>query len=173
MVRWPERYGVWLLLGAMTVLLAMLAALQYHWTGEIGRAEADRQRTRLERASQRFARELGHEVGQAMSAFARPDRPRDGDSEPFGESRHEPCTDIGSVRCSGVGRVVEQHGGRAVPDHGAEKIGSDSGDVRESMDQHDPARQHCARVGCNQVRRAPQQGRGAPSPEQLRALGDP
>jgi signal transduction histidine kinase len=63
---------MWLVVGVLVVLLALLAALQYHWTGEIGRAEADRQRARLDRASQRFARELGRELGLAMMAF-RPD----------------------------------------------------------------------------------------------------
>jgi signal transduction histidine kinase len=59
----------------------VLAALQYRWTGEIGRAEADRQRTRLERAAQRFARELGRELGQATMAF-RPEPPGRGSVDP-------------------------------------------------------------------------------------------
>jgi signal transduction histidine kinase len=68
---------MWLVVGVLVVLLALLAALQYHWTGEIGRAEGDRQRTRLERASQRFARELGRELGQTMMAFRPEFRGRD------------------------------------------------------------------------------------------------
>ncbi len=60
---------MWLVVAVLIVLLGLLAGLQYHWTGEIGRAEADRQRARLERASQRFARELGREMSQVMMAF--------------------------------------------------------------------------------------------------------
>jgi signal transduction histidine kinase len=72
MVRWPREYGVWLLVGALAVLLALLAALQYHWTGEIGRAEGERQRRRLERAAQRFDTELSRELGRVLRFF-RPD----------------------------------------------------------------------------------------------------
>jgi signal transduction histidine kinase len=66
---------MWLVVGVLVVLLGLLAALQYHWTGEIGRAEGERQRARLVRASQRFARELGRELGLAMMAFRPEFRP--------------------------------------------------------------------------------------------------
>jgi signal transduction histidine kinase len=81
MVRWPREHGVWLLVGALAILLGILAVLQYRWTGEIGRAEADRQHARLERASQRFARDLGRELGQVVGAF-RPEMPGPGASDP-------------------------------------------------------------------------------------------
>lgn len=81
MVRWPRERGVWLLVGALAVLLGVLAALQYHWIGEIGRAEAERQRTRLERAAQRFARELGRELAQPMMIL-RPEPPGRGPLDP-------------------------------------------------------------------------------------------
>jgi hypothetical protein len=42
---------MWLLVGVLTVLLGLLAMLQYRWTGEIGRAEAERQQHRLERSA--------------------------------------------------------------------------------------------------------------------------
>lgn len=70
---------MWLLVGVLTVLLGLLAMLQYRWTGEIGRAEAERQQHRLERSARRFAQELRHEVGRVALAF-RPDfRGRSGD----------------------------------------------------------------------------------------------
>jgi signal transduction histidine kinase len=75
MIRWPRERGTWLVVGVLVVLLGLLAALQYRWTGEIGRAEADRQRARLDRASQRFARELGRELGQVTMAFMPEFRP--------------------------------------------------------------------------------------------------
>ena len=72
---------MWLVVAVLVVLLGLLAALQYHWTGEIGRAEADRQRARLDRASQRFARELGRELGLTMMAF-RPEFRQPGSADP-------------------------------------------------------------------------------------------
>ena len=46
--------GLWLTLAALTVLLVVLAALQYRWTSEIGRAEAERRQAQLERSAWRF-----------------------------------------------------------------------------------------------------------------------
>lgn len=75
----PRDRGTWLLVGALAVLLAVLAALQYHWTGEIGRAEAERGRARLTRSSLGFERQLAYELGRALFAF-RPQAPgRGGD----------------------------------------------------------------------------------------------
>jgi signal transduction histidine kinase len=72
---------MWLLIGALVLLLGLLAALQYRWTGEIGRAEAERERARLERSAQRFARALGRDVGRVMLAF-RPRMPSPGGLDP-------------------------------------------------------------------------------------------
>jgi signal transduction histidine kinase len=69
MVRWPREGGIWLLVAVLAVLLGVLAALQYHWTGEIGRAEAERQRARLDREAQRYAAELGRALGRAVMTF--------------------------------------------------------------------------------------------------------
>jgi len=63
--------GLWLTLVALTVLLVVLAALQYRWTSEIGRAEAERRQTQLERSTWRFAAAFGRETGRLMMAFFR------------------------------------------------------------------------------------------------------
>jgi len=63
--------GLWLTLAALTVLLVVLAALQYRWTSEIGRAEADRRQTQLERSTWRFAGAFDRETGRLLMAFFR------------------------------------------------------------------------------------------------------
>jgi signal transduction histidine kinase len=68
---------MWLLIGALMLLLGLLAVLQYRWTGEIGRAEAEREKARLERSAQRFARALGRDVGRVALAFG-PEMPPQG-----------------------------------------------------------------------------------------------
>jgi signal transduction histidine kinase len=66
---------LWLTLAALTVLLVVLGALQYRWTSEIGRAEAERRQTQLERSSWRFANAFDREMGQVLTAFFRMERP--------------------------------------------------------------------------------------------------
>ncbi|HYN05552.1 MAG TPA: hypothetical protein VE359_24110, partial [Vicinamibacteria bacterium] len=63
--------GLWLTLAALTVLLVVLAVLQYRWTSEIGRAEADRRQTQLERSTWRFAGAFDRETGRLLMAFFR------------------------------------------------------------------------------------------------------
>jgi signal transduction histidine kinase len=63
--------GLWLTLAALTVLLVVLAALQYRWTSEIGRAEAERRQTQLERSTWRFAGAFDRETGRLLMAFFR------------------------------------------------------------------------------------------------------
>ena len=72
--------GLWLTLAALTVLLVVLAALQYKWTSEIGRAEAGRRQTQLERSTWRLANAFDREMGQVLAAFFRmePPPPADG-----------------------------------------------------------------------------------------------
>jgi signal transduction histidine kinase len=77
MVQWPRAYGMWLLIGVLVLLLGLLAVLQYRWTGEIGRAEAERERARLERSAQRFAGALSREAGRVALVF-RPEMPPPG-----------------------------------------------------------------------------------------------
>ncbi len=72
---------MWVLMGALVLLLGLLAVLQYRWTGEIGRAEAERQQARLERSALRFARALGRDVGGVLLAF-RPEMPPRGNVDP-------------------------------------------------------------------------------------------
>ncbi|HXK08547.1 MAG TPA: HAMP domain-containing sensor histidine kinase [Vicinamibacteria bacterium] len=76
--------GLWLTLAALTVLLVVLAVLQYRWVSEIGRAEAERRQVQLERSAARFAGALDRELGRALMSFARmePPRPREGDPRP-------------------------------------------------------------------------------------------
>jgi signal transduction histidine kinase len=72
--------GLWLTLAALTVLLVVLAALQYRWTSEIGRAEADRRQTQLERSTWRFGGAFDRETGRLLMAFFRMEPPPpDGD----------------------------------------------------------------------------------------------
>jgi two-component system sensor histidine kinase SenX3 len=50
-------------------LLAVLAALQYRWTGEMSRAEGERMQNGLRAASLRFAHDLDHEVASVAPFF--------------------------------------------------------------------------------------------------------
>ncbi len=59
----------WLALAALTVLLVVLAALQYRWTSEIARAEAERRQRNIERAAWRFDAAFDHELAQVALAF--------------------------------------------------------------------------------------------------------
>jgi signal transduction histidine kinase len=75
-VTWKARdRGLWLTLAVLTVLLVLLAGLQYRWTSEIGRAEAERRQTQLERSSWRFASAFDREVGQLLASFFRMEPP--------------------------------------------------------------------------------------------------
>jgi len=69
MVRWLRQHAVWIALSVLTVLLALLALLQYRWTGEIGRAEAERRQVQLERSASRFAAGLDRELAQPLLAL--------------------------------------------------------------------------------------------------------
>lgn len=72
--------GLWLTLGALTALLVALAALQYRWISEIGRAEADRRQAQIERSAWRFGGAFDRELGRALKAFFRMEPgPPDGD----------------------------------------------------------------------------------------------
>ncbi len=55
--------------GLLLVLLAGLAVLQYHWIGEISRAERERRAARLEADTQRFAAEFDRELALVCAAF--------------------------------------------------------------------------------------------------------
>jgi len=56
----------------LTALLVALAALQYRWISEIGRAEAERRQSQLERSAWRFGRAFDREIGHLLTAFLRP-----------------------------------------------------------------------------------------------------
>ena len=69
-VPWRARdRGLWLTLAALTVLLVVLAALQYRWIGEIGRAEAERRQAHLERSAWRLDSAFDRELWQVQNAF--------------------------------------------------------------------------------------------------------
>jgi signal transduction histidine kinase len=69
--------GLWLTLSALTVLVVVLAVLQYRWVSELGRAEAQRRQAQLERAAWRFVRAFDREVGEVLTTFFRAEtRPR-------------------------------------------------------------------------------------------------
>ena len=69
MVRWARERGLWLTLGVLALLLVLLAVLQYRWTGEIGRAEAERRQAQAERSAARFAAGLDRELGRTLIAL--------------------------------------------------------------------------------------------------------
>jgi signal transduction histidine kinase len=76
--------GLWLTLGALTALLVVLAALQYRWVSEIGRAEAHRRQAQIERSAWRFGGAFDRELGRALTAFFRMEPgPPDGDPRPL------------------------------------------------------------------------------------------
>ncbi|HVO09434.1 MAG TPA: HAMP domain-containing sensor histidine kinase [Vicinamibacteria bacterium] len=80
MVGWVRHHAVWIALSVLTALLAVLAVLQYTWTGEIGRGEAERRQVQLERSASRFAAGLDHELAQPLMALRL-------DPGPAGEAR--------------------------------------------------------------------------------------
>ncbi len=59
----------WLILGATTLLLGTLATLQYHWLGEVSRAEAERLRAGLDSALERFALDFDRELARVAVHF--------------------------------------------------------------------------------------------------------
>ncbi|HSD25714.1 MAG TPA: HAMP domain-containing sensor histidine kinase [Vicinamibacteria bacterium] len=68
--------GLWLTLSALTVLVVVLAVLQYRWVSELGRAEAHRRQAQLERAAWRFVRAFDREIGEVLTTFVRVERRR-------------------------------------------------------------------------------------------------
>jgi signal transduction histidine kinase len=69
MVRRPRELGLPVVLALLTLLLGVLAYLQYRWTGEVGRADTDRRRAQLTRSAYNFAGALEHELGRMYQAF--------------------------------------------------------------------------------------------------------
>jgi two-component system phosphate regulon sensor histidine kinase PhoR len=63
------RFAAWLWVAAQLVLLAVLATLQFRWTGEVSRAERERMRAGLEVAAARFAADLDRELTRALLFF--------------------------------------------------------------------------------------------------------
>lgn len=57
---------LWGLAVLLTVLLVTVAVLQYHWVGEVSRAEQQRTEARAQAAAHRFAEELNREVLRAL-----------------------------------------------------------------------------------------------------------
>jgi signal transduction histidine kinase len=58
--------------GSLTILLVVLALLQYRWIGEIGQAERERLRAGLEAAADRTAGEVDREITRVWLAFQPP-----------------------------------------------------------------------------------------------------
>jgi len=81
--------GLWPILAVLALLLGVLGSLQYRWTHEIGRAEAERRQADLERAARRFASALDRELGQAVIAFFPDAGPPPGDRHAFLIDRFE------------------------------------------------------------------------------------
>jgi signal transduction histidine kinase len=68
----PPARSSWLGLLLLFALLATLAALQFHWTGELSRAEGERLRRHLDASAQRISHELDREITRAFLQFRPP-----------------------------------------------------------------------------------------------------
>lgn len=64
-----ERFLLPAVVGSLTVLLAILAILQYRWIGEIGQAERERLQAGLEAAADRAVAEVDREITRAWLSF--------------------------------------------------------------------------------------------------------
>jgi two-component system, OmpR family, sensor histidine kinase SenX3 len=69
MVRWPRQLALPVVLALLTVLLGVLAALQYRWTSEISQADVERRHAQLARSAYNFSAALDHELGRIYLAF--------------------------------------------------------------------------------------------------------
>jgi len=78
-MRWRERHGLHLTLGILAVLLVLLAAQQYRWVGEIGRADSERRRTQIERSAWRFSAALDRALAEPAVALRAEPAPPDAD----------------------------------------------------------------------------------------------
>jgi signal transduction histidine kinase len=67
-----ERFLLPVAAGSLTILLVVLALLQYRWIGEIGQAERERLRAGLEAAADRTAGEVDREITRIWLAFQPP-----------------------------------------------------------------------------------------------------
>lgn len=64
-----ERFLLPAVVASLTILLVVLAVLQYRWIGEIGQAERERLRAGLEAAAERAAGEVDREITRVWLAF--------------------------------------------------------------------------------------------------------
>jgi signal transduction histidine kinase len=78
-----SRRLVWALVAAQSILLAVLATLQYRWTEDVSRALAERMRSAMESAAKRFAEDFDRELTRAFLHFL-PEGP--GLAEDLGEA---------------------------------------------------------------------------------------
>jgi signal transduction histidine kinase len=76
-VRWPRTNALSITLGVLAALLVVLGVLQNRWLGDLGRAEAERQKAQLERAASRFQWAFDREMAQAVFVL----RPEPGETE--------------------------------------------------------------------------------------------
>jgi signal transduction histidine kinase len=74
----------WLFVGALAILSLVLVVLQYHWTGDISRAERDRLHSTLEASLRRLSQEFNVELTAACLALL-PDRPGLGEADSASE----------------------------------------------------------------------------------------
>lgn len=64
-----ERFLLPAVVAALTILLGILAVLQYRWIGEIGQAERERLQAGLEAAAERAVAEVDREITRAWLSF--------------------------------------------------------------------------------------------------------
>src|SRR6266404_4367532 len=58
--------------GALVLLLALLATLQYRWIGEVSEAERDRMRASARQAADGVAADFNREISRALDEFGLP-----------------------------------------------------------------------------------------------------
>ncbi|MBL8209438.1 MAG: HAMP domain-containing histidine kinase [Bryobacterales bacterium] len=62
----------WLIVAFLAVLCTVMAVLQYHWTGQLSRAEADRLRENLHQGLERLSSEFNADISQVAGALTPP-----------------------------------------------------------------------------------------------------
>src|SRR3954447_1304351 len=73
MTRGKETAHWWIVLSLLTVLITVIAVLQYRSLGQLGEAERTRLRAGMQSATKGFAMELDRELSRLFAAFARAD----------------------------------------------------------------------------------------------------
>jgi signal transduction histidine kinase len=80
LIRWHKLGFSWLVMAALVVALPILAALQYHWVGQISQAELERMQSRLQAEAVKFTDDFNAALRQAYQAILPAGGSRDRDA---------------------------------------------------------------------------------------------